>query len=175
MGHVIRARQPALTRITQRNPNGHTVIVPNRFAVGIPRPIDYILNEEFSANNELIFRDDFNEPDIEVFADDFNRADPAPWAGISVNVSVAIDAARLSIENVTGSGGAAQVILTRSDLPQLVNGSWYKFAFLDVVSSSSMRVEILDSGALVLGQGVDVTTGGTAELVSNGRRRQNLL
>ena len=63
MGHVIRARQPALTRITQRNPNGATVIVPNRMAVGISRAIDYILNEEFSANNELIFRDDFNDPD----------------------------------------------------------------------------------------------------------------
>lgn len=104
---IIRARQPSLTRITQVNRNGPTVVVPNRRHVGSVRPPFYILNETFDASN------------VPVFRDDFNRADPAPWVSNSGAV-LSINAGTLDVENSAASSGrAVYALTTKTDI-------WYQ-------------------------------------------------
>lgn len=102
-----------------------------------------------------VVEEDFSALNVEVFKDEFDRADPAPWVDAGGTGSVSIDDSKLVQTNTSGS-----VTIVRSqysDPAPFTVGKWYKISG-DWSGTNDGRLRVLD-GAVLTFQSEAVSSG----------------
>lgn len=136
----IRARQPAITRVTQVNPNGRTMIVPNRMHLGGSRMPQWTFLATFDESNQVTDNWNFQDAEIPLGSDNFNRVDISPWENVNAVLGTSqIIAGELVMTNAIGQAEPARGRLDISG--EADAGKWNRLA-IDVTDSGASGAQV---------------------------------